>query len=288
MPVTPIGRRQALSNRATHVGRQQARSTAAAAERRPGENMVHCRASSLYFKISRLAQRVCCAAPIVPILLCNRLCRHRLASGPATNQMERALQAIILSREPRFRAMETPMPRRASSFSPILPGVVCVLLAAAAPGLVSSAQAECITQPNQQAPDGAHWSLHFDPVKNRRCWVLVDSASGEPPAPEPQPAAPSGLSSLQSFLSNITGSPSAQPLEAPASPTAAPPRKLQPRVARPSVANVNGTDHPVRTEQKADAQPARHEMTRGERDALFEEFLRWRESKKVTGPANPR
>jgi hypothetical protein len=197
-------------------------------------------------------------------------------------------QAIILSREPRFRAMETPMPRRASSFSPILPGVVCVLLAAAAPGLVSSAQAECITQPNQQAPDGAHWSLHFDPVKNRRCWVLVDSASGDPPAPEPQPAAPSGLSSLQSFLSNITGSPSAQPPEAPASPTAAPPRKLQPRVARPSVANVNGTDHPVRTEQKADAQPARHEMTRGERDALFEEFLRWRESKKVTGPANPR
>jgi hypothetical protein len=32
------------------------------------------------------------------------------------------------------------------------------------------------------------------------------------------------------------------------------------------------------TEQKPDAK----------RDALFEEFLRWRESQKITGPANPR
>jgi hypothetical protein len=165
--------------------------------------------------------------------------------------------------------METPMPRRASSFGPIMPGVVCVLLAAAMPGFVSSAQAECITQPKQQAPDGAHWSLHFDPVKNRRCWVLVDSAGRDLSAPEPQPAA-STLSSIQSFLGNLTGSPQ----ETPAGPAAAPPRKPQPPVARPRLGNLNRAGG---TEQKPDAK----------RDALFEEFLRWHESQKITGPANP-
>jgi hypothetical protein len=171
--------------------------------------------------------------------------------------------------------METPMPRRASSFGPIMPGVVCVLLAAAAPGFVSSAQAECITQLNQQAPDGAHWSLHFDRLKNRRCWVLVDSAGRDLSAPEPQPAASTGLSSIQSFLGNLAGGSPGTP-----SPGAALPRKPQPLVARPRVGNVNGA---AGTEQKAGSK-----MTRGERDALFEEFLRWRESEKITGPANPR
>jgi hypothetical protein len=166
-----------------------------------------------------------------------------------------------------------------------MPGIVCVLLAAAAPGFVSSAQAECITQPNQQAPDGAHWSLHFDRAKNRRCWILVDSAGRDLSAPESQPAASTGLSSLQSFLGNLTGSPPAQPPETPATPAAAPPRKPQPQVAQPRSGNVNGADRRVRTEQKANADD---EMTRGERDALFEEFLRWRESQKNTGPGNPR
>jgi hypothetical protein len=174
--------------------------------------------------------------------------------------------------------METPMRRRASSFGPITPGVVCVLLAAAAPGFVNSAQAECIAQPNQQAPDGAHWSLHFDRIKNRRCWVLVDSSGQEISAPEPQPAASAALSSIKSFL-GITGGPPAQP---PAGPGAAPPRKPQPHVVRARAGNVNGA---AATEQKAD--PG-HEMKQGDRDALFEEFLRWRESQKITGPANPR
>jgi hypothetical protein len=177
------------------------------------------------------------------------------------------------------------MPRRARSFGPIMPGAVCVLLAAAAPGFVSSAQAECITQPNRQAPDGAHWSLHSDPVKNRRCWILVDSAGRDLSAPEPQSAASAALSSVQSFL-GLTGGPSAQPPETPASPAAAPPRKPQAPVVRRS-GNVNGAVSPVRTEQKANAQPAEDEMKRGDRDALFEEFLRWRESQKITGPANP-
>jgi hypothetical protein len=179
------------------------------------------------------------------------------------------------------------MPRRARSFGPITPGVVCVLLAAAAPGFVSSAQAECIAPPNRQAPDGAHWSLHADHAKNRRCWVLVDSAGRDLSAPEPQSAASTALSSLQSIL-GLTGDPSAQPPETLARPEAVPPRKPQAPVAQPRSGNVNGAAPRARTQQKADAQPAEDEMARGERDALFQEFLRWRESQKIVGPANPR
>jgi hypothetical protein len=176
------------------------------------------------------------------------------------------------------------MPRRASPFGPITSGAVCVLLAAAAPGYISPAQAECIAQPNQQAPDGAHWSLHFDHAKNRRCWILVDASGHD--LSTPQPAASGGLSSFQSFLGNITGAAPAQPQEAPSTPAAAPaPRK--PRAVQPHVASANRTNHPARAEPKSDAHPAGHDMSPGERDALFEEFLRWRESQKMTG-ANPK
>lgn len=177
------------------------------------------------------------------------------------------------------------MPRRASPFGPIMSGAVCVLLATAADGLVSSAQAECILQPNEQAPEGAHWSLHFDQAKNRRCWILVDGAGHD--LSTPQPAESSGLSTLQSFWNNLTGGgPAPQQQEAPASAPAAaaapPPRKPPPHVV-----NVNRADHPARAEPKADAHPAKREISEGERDALFEQFLRWHESQKITG-ASPK
>jgi hypothetical protein len=158
----------------------------------------------------------------------------------------------------------------------MMSGVVCVLLAIVATGFDSSAYAACILQPNQQAPEGAHWSLHTDSVTNRRCWILVDSSGRDISTPQEQ----SAVSSLQSFLSKLTGSPPAPTSqEAPASPAANPPRKPQPHVA-----TVNrAADQPVRTEQKSETHPARHEMTPGERDALFEEFLRWHESQQITG-----
>ncbi len=163
----------------------------------------------------------------------------------------------------------------------MMSGVAGAALTVAAASFDSRAQAECILQPNQQAPEGTHWSLHYDPAKNRRCWILVDATGHDISTYEVQPAASGGLSSLQSFLANITGSaPPAQ--EVPASPAAPPPRKPQPQAVNP-----NRADRTVRTEPKSEAHPARHEMTQGERDALFEEFLRWRESQKITGPANP-
>jgi hypothetical protein len=170
------------------------------------------------------------------------------------------------------------MQRRTNWYGLMKSGVICVLLATVVVGFDGPAQAECITQLTQQAPEGTHWSLHSDRVKNRRCWILVDATGQEVPTEPAQSDASSTLSSLQTFFTNITGiQPTAQPQEAPAS---APARKPQ-----ANLANANKPDRPVRTEQKSEAPAAKHELTQPERDALFEEFLRWHESQQITGAA---
>jgi hypothetical protein len=161
-------------------------------------------------------------------------------------------------------------------------GVVCILLATAAAGLVAPAQAECILQPNQQAPEGAHWSLHYDREKNRRCWIMVDASGHDVSTPQ-QPAGSTGLSTFQSFLDSITGGSTPQQQEAtPTGTPATPPRKPQPHVV-----NATRADPPARIEPRSDAHPVKQQMTPGERDALFEEFLRWHESQQITGAAKP-
>jgi hypothetical protein len=172
------------------------------------------------------------------------------------------------------------MPRRANWFGLKKSGVVCVLLATVAVSFDSPAQAECITQLNQQAPEGTHWSLHYDRVKNRRCWILVDATGQELSTVQEQPDASPTLSSLQTFFTNITGIQRAPQQAQEAAPS--PPRKPQAHLA-----NANRADRPVRTEQKNDAHAAKHELTPPERDALFEEFLRWHESQQITGTGKP-
>jgi hypothetical protein len=200
------------------------------------------------------------------------------------------LQAIILPRESRSRATETPISRRAGSFGRLKSGAAGVhaiaLMAVVTAAVSAPARAACITQPNRLAPEGAHWSLHNDRDKNQRCWVLVDASGHDISAPRPQaqPAASSGLSSLQAFIDNITSAAS-QPQQAQAAP-ANPPRKP----AAPRVAHAGRTEHPaVRPEPKGEPRPVRQELDEPDRDKLFQEFLRWRENQKSTqNPPAPR
>ncbi len=173
------------------------------------------------------------------------------------------------------------MPRYANRFGLTKYGVVCVLLSTVAVCFDTPARAECITLLNQQAPEGTHWSLHYDRVKNRRCWILVDATGHDVSTPQEQPAGSSTLSSIQTFFTNLTGVQSApEPQEA--LPSAASPRKPQARLA-----NASRPNHPVRPEQKGGAPAAQHELTQPERDALFEEFLRWHESQQIIGTVKP-
>jgi hypothetical protein len=184
-----------------------------------------------------------------------------------------ALHAILLPRECRSRATEIPISRRAGSFGRLKSGGASILATALMAVVVAAfntpAQAACITQPNRLAPDGAHWSLHQDRDKNRRCWVLVDASGRDISAPKP--AASSGLSSLQAFIGNFTGASS------------------QPKGARkpdaPRVAHA-GSPAAVRSEPKGEPRPVRRELSQPERDKLFQEFLRWHENQKTTGTQN--
>lgn len=177
------------------------------------------------------------------------------------------------------------MPRRAHSSGPTIAGIICALLAAAAVGMDSPAQAECIAQPNQQAPDGTHWSLHYDRVKNRRCWILVDATGHDISTPQAQSAPAPALSTFQSFLGNFAGAPQTSTL--PEAPATASPGLAGPSPRRPParVVNTNRAGHAVRGEQKdkGDARAATHDLTEPEREALFEEFLRWHESQQIIG-----
>jgi hypothetical protein len=204
------------------------------------------------------------------------------------------------------------MPQRPSLTSPLF-GVGCILLAVVAISVDTTAQAECITQLKQEAPEGTHWSLHTDPVTNRRCWTLVESSHHEVVPPSPPPAQESTFSSqLTSFFGSFTGGAvSASPQEAPAvapPPVSAAPRKPPAHIANTNAANTNGAstgaagtgaisankpERPIRPEQKgeqkekADGHASKLEPADpAGREALFEEFLRWHESQQITGGAS--
>jgi hypothetical protein len=164
-----------------------------------------------------------------------------------------------------------------------------LLIAATAGADSRSAQAQvadCITEPNVQAPDGTHWVGHWEINNYRRCWVLMDAAGREVPVPvQAQPASPPA-SAWQTFLGNLTGAGTPPPQAAPASPAAASPPK--PRTSQPDGPHrVVTASKPARGEPpKNEVRPVKREMSQPDRDALFEEFQRWHERQKITGATN--
>jgi hypothetical protein len=147
-----------------------------------------------------------------------------------------------------------------------------------------------------------HWSLHYDHVKGRKCWVLVDaSTNGHDAATAqaqrnaaPTPGPVEQLSSqIASLFGNLTGaSANVTPqANAPQTTPAGGPRKPQ-----GNAANAGKADNGVRADQRSAGEgngtkrvsPA---LTQLEREALFEEFLRWQRNEDtlstlLSGPAS--
>jgi hypothetical protein len=189
------------------------------------------------------------------------------------------------------------MPERVSSFAPMIPGVFAVLAATIAVHFASPVRADsaCIEQPNQPAAEGMRWSLHYDRAKGRKCWILVDaSTNGHDGAPgQGQPnAAPGPVESISSqiasLLGNLTGASANTPqVNGPQTSPATGPRKPQ-----SNAANASKADNGVRADQRSTgeghaARRASSALTQGEREALFEEFLRWHESQQIIGTPSP-
>jgi hypothetical protein len=202
-------------------------------------------------------------------------------------------------------------------FKSVMPRVALVGLFAT--GIMPSAStpahaaADCLPGPDRSPPPGGHWYYHLDRVNDRKCWYLLGPASqapGQPPmpdAPEPQPSAAAATAPqttlgtfFSSWSSGFTGLTAAIPPDpggdARVSPTAAAGDPngdgtaaiRQPRIVRHPDADAALTPkshRPAhvqpRTEQ-AQERPA-PALDQDERDALFQEFLRWRDRR----PAQP-
>jgi hypothetical protein len=192
------------------------------------------------------------------------------------------------------------MPERVNSFASIILRACFIFAALIAAHCLSPAWAEsaCIEQHSQPAPDGAHWSVHYDRAKGRKCWFLTDAkgrdvmASQAQPSAVPTPAPVDSLSSqIVSLLGSLTGAAESALPQANASQSDAPqfgPARA-PRKPRGNGANAARADNSVQAEQKGagEGRAVKHvssPLTEPEREALFEEFLRWRQQT-MDGPS---
>jgi hypothetical protein len=160
---------------------------------------------------------------------------------------------------------------------------------------------DCLAGPDRPPAPGGHWYYRLDHAANRKCWYLVGPAARTPaaevPAPPPVSDAPPlpTLGSLFSSLSagfpgpatapppdTTTGDARVMQIARPDDPRndeAAPGR--QPRVARHPVTEASLIPKPHRPARaRPPAEPADEQAAspaQAERDALFQEFLKWRQ-----------
>ena len=199
------------------------------------------------------------------------------------------------------------MPKRVNSFVPMILAVpliptlffIVVVLAFVATTVVftyGSARADsaCIEQPSQPAAEGARWYLRYDRAKGRKCWFLQDATTNVRDVATPQgqtsaAAAPTLSSRLAELFGGLTASSANVAPQGNAAQSILPsaPRNTQgnsPNAAKPN--NSVRTDQRNIIEGHAEKR-APPVLTQPERNALFEEFLRWHESQQNINRPNP-
>jgi hypothetical protein len=164
-------------------------------------------------------------------------------------------------------------------------------------GQPARAADDCLTAPNRAPAPGSHWYYHLDRASDRKCWYLVEpppqSPSAQTPiaqAPQPplapEPTPPPAQPGFGSFFSSLGLTPPPQPN------TTGDPRIAQPAPAddprigdagpgrQPRMTLASKQHRPVHLRPPAaehsEERPAAS-LNQVERDALFEEFLKWRE-----------
>jgi hypothetical protein len=158
---------------------------------------------------------------------------------------------------------------------------------------VALAADDCLAGPNRAPAPGGHWYYHLDRASDRKCWYLVEPAAQAPVAPPPTAQAP---------FPQLAPEPTPQPglgafFSSLGFPTASQPNTTgDARIVQPAPADDlrGGETPPARQPRVVLAAkqhrlvhlrpPAEHaeersaaSLNQAERDALFEEFLRWRE-----------
>jgi hypothetical protein len=159
---------------------------------------------------------------------------------------------------------------------------------------------DCLAGPNRPPAPGGHWYFHFDHAIGRKCWYLVEPETRTPiaEAPETQPVPdappPPAFGSFFSLMGLPGATSPARPDGTNGARTTQNPRPddvrnddtsptPRPRMAGHANAQAALPPKPHRASpakppaDHADEPPAPADQA--ERDALFQEFLRWKERK---------
>lgn len=161
------------------------------------------------------------------------------------------------------------------------------------------AATDCLSEPGHQAPSGGHWYYRLDRVSHRKCWYLAQPVTATPPTlsqpATPQPDYPPATSQpafssfFNSLMSNLPGTPRSEPQFPQADERTIPDdrdpgmagmvKRESHRQTTPAEPAPKPRQMPAARSQPAtgDKQPVRP-LSEKEREALFEEFLQWRES----------
>jgi hypothetical protein len=211
------------------------------------------------------------------------------------------------------------MSERVNSFAQTIFGSVFVSLAALAVEFDSPAMASvaCIEKPPpsvaESVPGNTHdntatchacyfttevllWDVRYDHAKGRTCWFLRDAHGRDvTEAHVRSSAAPTPTSSLWSKLASWFGNVDFIGASANAAPASNAPHINPPDPSRKyqaDIANAKKTDSGVRVGERSngEAQVAKRvsqALNRQDERALFDEFLRWRERRKVIDTLTP-
>jgi hypothetical protein len=180
------------------------------------------------------------------------------------------------------------MPKRITSVDSTVSATF--LAAVIALGISCSARAGsgCIQQPNQQPAEGSHWYYHLDRANSRKCWYLGPEGSRLPGAEAPQGqsgAVPTPT--FSSLFSSLFGGAAAATTTAPQDTSMREPRIIQ---ANPSkilkVDDIVQKGQPSLPEERAEPRYT-PPLKRAQREALFQKFLQWHESQRITGGGGP-
>ena len=131
------------------------------------------------------------------------------------------------------------------------------------PGTMARAD-DCLAAPNRTATPGTHWASRVDRAANRKCWYLVDASGHQAPPPEEE-------SISTRFSKWLTGDTPPDQHATPAGRT----DDAKPRTPRQpdTQASLNPKPHkPPAPHPVADPQGSPTDS-----DALFKQFLRWKE-----------
>lgn len=148
-----------------------------------------------------------------------------------------------------------------------------------------SADSECVEYPDRESAQGGHWYYHYDREKNRKCWHLEAIAPRTRDVALPQadqkdtvttPTISSVLSSLfRGWLVAPAGS--TPPVAA-----AGEPRIIQSDPTKLLTIEDIAQPQPDIPEERAEPRQVTR-LTRAQRRALFEEYLKWEELRRNLG-----